>query len=190
MSLSSLCNWVLWSASRCVFWGTNLSAERAGSTLQREKKGTVAIQSAFIGKSAYSRKNTSADSSACASLTCESGAYSVILWQKGWAQRGTLVYLTAFHYALLHQPRSFYYSVAAAYRRALKHRYGATIFESFTGYSTLLLHWMLDLGFWFYRGRSTKCAAFESRIKRRHSKHIFSQKIFFFNMRNSELKNV
>lgn len=78
------------------FLGTSLSAEHAGSTLQR-KKGTVAIQSAFIGKSAYSRKNTSADSSACASLTCESRAYSVILQQKGAAQQGTAVYLTAFH---------------------------------------------------------------------------------------------
>lgn len=38
VSLSSLCNWVLCSASRCVFWGTNLSAERAGSTLQRKKR--------------------------------------------------------------------------------------------------------------------------------------------------------
>lgn len=63
-----------------MFWflGTSLSAERAGSTLQQKKKGTVAIQSAFTGKSAYSRKNTSADSSACASLTCESRAYSVL----------------------------------------------------------------------------------------------------------------
>lgn len=77
------------------FLGTSLSAEHAASTLQQ--KGTVAIQSAFIGKSAYSRKNTSADSSACASLTCESRAYSVILQQKGGAQQGTAVYLTAFH---------------------------------------------------------------------------------------------
>lgn len=77
------------------FLGTSLSAEHAGSTLQQ--KGTVAILSAFTGKSAYSRKNTSADSSACASLTCESRAYSVILQQKGSAQQGTAVYLTAFH---------------------------------------------------------------------------------------------
>ena len=39
----------------------------------------------------------SADSSACASLTCESRAYSVILRQKGSAQQGKAVYLTAFH---------------------------------------------------------------------------------------------
>lgn len=77
------------------FLGTSLSAEHAGSALQQ--KDTVAIQSAFIGKSAYSRKNTSADSSACASLTCESRAYSVILRQKGSAQQGMVVYLTAFH---------------------------------------------------------------------------------------------
>lgn len=77
------------------FLGSSLSAEHAGSTLQQ--KGTVAVQSAFIGKSAYSRKNTSADSSACASLTCESRAYSVIPQQKGSAQQGMAVYLTAFH---------------------------------------------------------------------------------------------
>lgn len=78
------------------FLGTSLSAEHAGSTLQQ--KGTVAIQSAFIGKSAYSRRNTkSADSSACTSLTCESRAYSVILQQKGASQQGLAVYLTAFH---------------------------------------------------------------------------------------------
>lgn len=77
------------------FLGLVYQQNRQGSTLQQ--KGTVAIQSAFIGKSAYSRKNTSADSSACASLTCESRAYSVILQQKGSTQQGMAVYLTAFH---------------------------------------------------------------------------------------------
>ena len=81
------------------FLGTGLSAERAGSTLQQ--RHTVAFQSAFIGKSAYSRKNTSADSSDCASLTCESRAYSVILQQKGAAQQGMAVYLTVFHMLLV-----------------------------------------------------------------------------------------
>lgn len=65
-------------------------------------------------KSAYSRKNTSADSSACASLTCESRAYSLILWQKSSPQRETLVCLAAFQHSALHQPRSFCHSVTAA----------------------------------------------------------------------------
>lgn len=65
------------------------------------EKSWVAIQSAFTGKSAYSGKNTSADSSACASPTGESGAYSVTLQQKGSA-----AYLTAVH-VRLRQPRSF-----------------------------------------------------------------------------------
>lgn len=77
------------------FGGTSLSAEHEGST--PHKKGAVAVQSAFIGKNAYSRKNTSADSSVCASLTCESRAYSVVLQEKAEAQQGSAVYLTVFH---------------------------------------------------------------------------------------------
>lgn len=45
-------------------WGVNLSAERAGSTLQRKErggeKGTVAIQSAFIGEKALTAGKTRA----------------------------------------------------------------------------------------------------------------------------------
>ena len=102
-----------------MFFGGNQLISRTCRIVppgEKKKKSTVAIQSAFIGESAYSRKNTSADSSACTSLTCESRAYSVILWQKGSAQQGMVVYLTAFHYTLLHQPRSFYYSVTADYQ--------------------------------------------------------------------------
>lgn len=39
-----------------VVYGTGLSAEPADSTPQEKKKGGVAIEPAFIGKSAYSRK--------------------------------------------------------------------------------------------------------------------------------------
>ena len=77
-----------------VFGG--LAYQQNAQDRPSSRKGTVAAQSAFIGRSAYSRKNTSADSSACASLTCESRAYSVILQQKGSAQQGMAVYLTAF----------------------------------------------------------------------------------------------
>lgn len=77
------------------FLGTGLSAEHAGLTLQQ--RDTVAVQSAFTGKNAYSRKTTSADSSECASLTCTCRSDSVIFRLKGAAQReGAAVYLTAF----------------------------------------------------------------------------------------------
>lgn len=123
VSLSSLCNWVLCSAAGCVFsacGGVNLSAESGRSTLQWKESGengTVTIQ-----KSAYSRKTTRADSSAWASLTCESRAYSLILWQKGPSQQETLVCLAAFHHAALHQPRSLCHSVTAACRVFLLNR--------------------------------------------------------------------
>lgn len=77
------------------FLGTGLSAEHAGSTLQQ--RDTVAVQSAFTGKNAYSGKNSSADSSECASLTCTCRSDSVIFRQKCSAQReGAAVFLTAF----------------------------------------------------------------------------------------------
>ena len=78
-----------------MLWFLGLAYQQNTQDLPSLQKAAVAVQSAFIGKSAYSRKNMSADSSACASLTCESRAYSVILQQKGSAQQGTAVYLTA-----------------------------------------------------------------------------------------------
>lgn len=89
------------------------------------KKGTVAIQSAFTGQIAYSRKNTSADSSACASLTCESRAYSVILRQKGAAQQGTAVYLAAFHMHPAPPAKIFSLFSLSSF---LRHRYGVGVF--------------------------------------------------------------
>lgn len=85
----------LWSRLHVVVFG-GLAYQQNAQDRPSSRKGTVAAQSAFIGRSAYSRKNTSADSSACASLTCESRAYSVIFQQKGSAQQGKAVYLTAF----------------------------------------------------------------------------------------------
>lgn len=92
---SSLCNWVPLVRLHVVVFG-GLAYQQNEQDRPSSRKGTVAAQSAFIGRSAYSRKNTSADSSACASLTCESRAYSVIFQQKGSAQQGKAVYLTAF----------------------------------------------------------------------------------------------
>lgn len=98
-----------------------LSAEHTGSTLQW-KKALLPSNLISLSKALTVGKKHECWFSACASLTCESRAYSVILRQKGSAQQGTAVYLTAFHFALLHQPRSFYYSEATVCWWALRHQ--------------------------------------------------------------------